>query len=149
MGSGIASFLKVLAQNFDIIAGPVVSLVYPLYASIRAIETKSPVDDQQWLTYWVLYSMITLFELTFAKLISLNGTASAEKGRLRLLQLAARRLYRASQEEQWRRRSRNHGIRENPGTSSCVWVLAFLIGGERNNDGLGFRRCGEQQQLSG
>lgn len=39
------------------------------YASVRAIETKSPVDDQQWLTYWVLYSMITLFELTFAKLI--------------------------------------------------------------------------------
>ncbi|KAL3639643.1 HVA22-like protein a [Castilleja foliolosa] len=69
MGSGAASFLKVLAQNFDIIAGPVISLVYPLYASIRAIETKSPVDDQQWLTYWVLYSMITLFELTFAKLI--------------------------------------------------------------------------------
>ncbi|MFS7999732.1 hypothetical protein Hanom_Chr12g01169901 [Helianthus anomalus] len=44
-------------------------LVLNRYASIRAIETKSPVDDQQWLTYWVLYSMITLFELTFAKLI--------------------------------------------------------------------------------
>ncbi|CAA0826833.1 HVA22-like protein a [Striga hermonthica] len=68
-GSGAVSFLKVLAKNFDILAGPVVSLVYPLYASIRAIETKSPADDQQWLTYWVLYSMITLFELTFAKLI--------------------------------------------------------------------------------
>lgn len=39
------------------------------YASIRAIETKSVVDDQQWLTYWILYSMITLFELTFAKII--------------------------------------------------------------------------------
>lgn len=37
------------------------------YASIRAIETKSPVDDQQWLTYWVLHSLITLFELTFYK----------------------------------------------------------------------------------
>ncbi|XP_051116948.1 HVA22-like protein a isoform X2 [Andrographis paniculata] len=59
-GSGAESFLKVLAQNFDVLAG---------YASIRAIETKSPIDDQQWLTYWVLYSMITLFELTFAKLI--------------------------------------------------------------------------------
>ncbi|GER38571.1 protein kinase superfamily protein [Striga asiatica] len=59
-GSGAVSFLKVLAKNFDVLAG---------YASIRAIETKSPVDDQQWLTYWVLYSMITLFELTFAKLI--------------------------------------------------------------------------------
>ena len=39
------------------------------YASIRAIESKSPIDDQQWLTYWVLYSLITLFELTFAKVI--------------------------------------------------------------------------------
>ncbi|KAG8379167.1 hypothetical protein BUALT_Bualt07G0060100 [Buddleja alternifolia] len=68
-GSGTASFLKLLVKNFDVLAGPVVSLVYPLYASIRAIETKSPIDDQQWLTYWVLYSMITLFELTFAKLI--------------------------------------------------------------------------------
>ncbi|KAF5734698.1 HVA22-like protein a [Tripterygium wilfordii] len=69
MGSGSGSFLKVLLKNFDVLAMPVVSLLYPLYASIRAIESKSPVDDQQWLTYWVLYSMITLFELTFAKLI--------------------------------------------------------------------------------
>ncbi|PIA62633.1 hypothetical protein AQUCO_00200563v1 [Aquilegia coerulea] len=67
MGSG--SFLKVVANNFDVLAGPIVTLVYPLYASIRAIETKSRLDDQQWLTYWVLYSMITLFELTFAKVI--------------------------------------------------------------------------------
>ncbi|XP_058096542.1 HVA22-like protein a isoform X2 [Magnolia sinica] len=68
MGSA-TTFLKVVAQNFDVLAGPVVALVYPLYASIRAIESKSPIDDQQWLTYWVLYSLITLFELTFAKVI--------------------------------------------------------------------------------
>ncbi|KAG8379168.1 hypothetical protein BUALT_Bualt07G0060200 [Buddleja alternifolia] len=68
-GSGASSFLKLLAKNFDVIAGPVVSLAFPLYASIKAIESKSAVDDQQWLTYWVLYSMITLFELTFAKLL--------------------------------------------------------------------------------
>ncbi|KAM3194158.1 hypothetical protein ACQJBY_070676 [Aegilops geniculata] len=67
MGSG--SFLKVLAKNFDILAGPLVSLAYPLYASVRAIETKSQVDDQQWLTYWVLYSFITLFEITFAPIL--------------------------------------------------------------------------------
>ncbi|KAF4403188.1 hypothetical protein G4B88_027959 [Cannabis sativa] len=67
MGSGAGSFLKVILKNFDVLAGPVVSLVYPLYASVRAIETKSPIDDQQWLTYWVLYSLITLTELTFAK----------------------------------------------------------------------------------
>ncbi|KAJ1276234.1 hypothetical protein BS78_05G199000 [Paspalum vaginatum] len=67
MGSG--SLLKVIAKNFDVLAGPLVALAYPLYASVKAIETKSPVDDQQWLTYWVLYSLITLFELTFASII--------------------------------------------------------------------------------
>ncbi|TYI90208.1 hypothetical protein E1A91_D03G105400v1 [Gossypium mustelinum] len=53
MGSGAGSFLKVLFKNFDVLAGPVISLLYPL----------------QWLTYWVLYSMMTLLELTFAKVI--------------------------------------------------------------------------------
>ncbi|KAK4484571.1 hypothetical protein RD792_007155 [Penstemon davidsonii] len=43
---------------------PGVMLVYPLYASMRAIESPSTLDDQQWLTYWVLYSFITLFELS-------------------------------------------------------------------------------------
>ncbi|XP_057440045.1 HVA22-like protein a [Lotus japonicus] len=69
MGSGAGNFLKLVLKNFDVIVGPVLSLAYPLYASVRAIETKSPVDDQQWLPYWVLYSMITLFELTFAKFL--------------------------------------------------------------------------------
>nr|QDL88621.1 HVA22-like protein-like isoform X2 [Cymbidium goeringii] len=66
---GSASLIKVLAKNFDVLAGPFVTLVYPLYASVRAIETKSTIDDQQWLTYWVLYSLLTLFELTCAKLL--------------------------------------------------------------------------------
>ncbi|XP_078433542.1 HVA22-like protein a [Wolffia australiana] len=69
MGSG--SLIKLVITNFDILAGPVISLVYPLYASVRAIETRSRADDQQWLTYWVLYSFITLFELTFSKFIEL------------------------------------------------------------------------------
>ncbi|KAL6654914.1 hypothetical protein ACP70R_008379 [Stipagrostis hirtigluma subsp. patula] len=75
MGSG--SLLRVLAKNFDVLAGPLVALAYPLYASVKAIETKSPVDDQQWLTYWVLYSLITLFEITFASIIQLFAIASA------------------------------------------------------------------------
>ncbi|XP_010547812.1 PREDICTED: HVA22-like protein b [Tarenaya hassleriana] len=69
MSSGAGNFLKVVFKNFDVLAGPVVGLVYPLYASVRAIESKSPGDDKQWLTYWVLYSLITLFELTFYKVI--------------------------------------------------------------------------------
>ncbi|KAF3526545.1 hypothetical protein F2Q69_00051597 [Brassica cretica] len=57
MGSGAGNFIKILLRNFDVLAGPVVSLVYPLHASVRASETQSHADDKQWLTYWVLYSL--------------------------------------------------------------------------------------------
>ncbi|XAR52784.1 hypothetical protein NMG60_11021038 [Bertholletia excelsa] len=53
-----------IARRLDALIGPGVMLVYPLYASMRAIESPSPMDDQQWLTYWVIYSFITLFELS-------------------------------------------------------------------------------------
>ncbi|EPS60752.1 hypothetical protein M569_14052, partial [Genlisea aurea] len=46
-----------------------VALLYPLYASIRAIESPSPLDDQQWLTYWVLHSLTALFELSCWKIL--------------------------------------------------------------------------------
>ncbi|XP_038988088.1 HVA22-like protein f isoform X2 [Phoenix dactylifera] len=36
---------------------------------MRAIESPSPLDDQQWLTYWMLYSLITLFELSCWKVL--------------------------------------------------------------------------------
>ncbi|CAM8984224.1 unnamed protein product [Rhodiola kirilowii] len=69
-GVGAEELGKVLIKNIDVIAGPLISLAYPLYASIREIENKSPTaDDQQWLTYWIMYSMITLFELTFASFL--------------------------------------------------------------------------------
>jgi len=45
------------------LAGPVMMLLYPLYASIMAIESPYKEDDQQWLTYWVLYSLVSLVEM--------------------------------------------------------------------------------------
>ncbi|KAK9072406.1 hypothetical protein SSX86_008840 [Deinandra increscens subsp. villosa] len=89
-GVQAGDLLLLMAQNLDVLAGYIfirfLTLLFSLfftffimlfvlclfsvrYASIRAIETRNVVDDQQWLTYWVLYSMITLFELTFEKLI--------------------------------------------------------------------------------
>ncbi|XP_030932472.1 HVA22-like protein f [Quercus robur] len=59
-----------IARIMDSLAGPAVMLLYPLYASMRAIESPTSLDDQQWLTYWVLYSLITLFELSCWKVLA-------------------------------------------------------------------------------
>lgn len=66
VGSKIFWLVQFVLGNFGVDDG---SEICGRYASVRAIETKSPVDDQQWLTYWVLHSLITLFELTFYKVL--------------------------------------------------------------------------------
>ncbi|ERN06314.1 hypothetical protein AMTR_s00016p00231510 [Amborella trichopoda] len=45
-------------------------LLYPLYASVRAIESPSKLDDEQWLAYWILYSFLTLMEMVAAPVLS-------------------------------------------------------------------------------
>ena len=40
-----------------------IGFLYPAYMSYKAIETKSdPDDDKQWLTYWVVFSFIHVFD---------------------------------------------------------------------------------------
>ncbi|PKI53271.1 HVA22-like protein e [Punica granatum] len=51
------------------LAGPVLMLLYPLYASVMAIESPSKLDDQQWLAYWILYSFLTLLEMLLHPLL--------------------------------------------------------------------------------
>ncbi|XP_010026286.2 HVA22-like protein e [Eucalyptus grandis] len=50
------------------LAGPVLMLLYPLYASVMAIESPSKIDDEQWLAYWILYSFLTLVEMAIQPL---------------------------------------------------------------------------------
>ncbi|KAH8958258.1 hypothetical protein BDL97_06G014000 [Sphagnum fallax] len=45
-------------------------LLYPLYASIKAIKSPFKEDDQLWLTYWVLYSFVSLLELVAAPIFA-------------------------------------------------------------------------------
>ncbi|KAJ0113505.1 hypothetical protein Patl1_01252 [Pistacia atlantica] len=52
-----------LLTHVHSLAGPVLMLLYPLYASVIAIESPSKVDDEQWLAYWILYSFLTLTEM--------------------------------------------------------------------------------------
>ncbi|XP_061651056.1 receptor expression-enhancing protein 6-like isoform X1 [Phyllopteryx taeniolatus] len=39
-----------------------IGFVYPAYFSIKAIESTVKEDDTQWLTYWVVYGLFSIFE---------------------------------------------------------------------------------------
>uniref|UniRef100_A0A803QXW5 HVA22-like protein n=1 Tax=Cannabis sativa TaxID=3483 RepID=A0A803QXW5_CANSA len=52
-----------LVSQAHSLAGPSLSLIYPLYASVLALESTSKLDDEQWLAYWILYSFLTLVEM--------------------------------------------------------------------------------------
>ncbi|KAE9610153.1 hypothetical protein Lal_00006364 [Lupinus albus] len=51
------------------VAGPLLTLLYPLYASVIAIESTSKLDDEQWLAYWIIYSFLTLTEMVLQPLL--------------------------------------------------------------------------------
>jgi receptor expression-enhancing protein 5/6 len=34
-----------------------VGFTYPMFASLKAIESPNADDDKQWLTYWVVFSL--------------------------------------------------------------------------------------------
>ncbi|KAM7480173.1 hypothetical protein LguiA_028386 [Lonicera macranthoides] len=58
-----------LAAHLHTLAGPATMLLYPLYASVIAMESTSKVDDEQWLAYWILYSFLTLAEMLLQPLL--------------------------------------------------------------------------------
>ncbi|PAN42533.1 hypothetical protein PAHAL_8G162400 [Panicum hallii] len=61
--------LWTILTHLHSLAGPTVILLYPLYASVQAMESPSKLDDEQWLAYWILYSFITLMEMVLESLI--------------------------------------------------------------------------------
>ncbi|KAF7847871.1 hypothetical protein BT93_L2494 [Corymbia citriodora subsp. variegata] len=61
--------LWTLLTHAHSLAGPVLMLLYPLYASVMAIESPSKIDDEQWLAYWILYSFLTLLEMLLQPLL--------------------------------------------------------------------------------
>ncbi|KAM5548423.1 hypothetical protein ABKV19_000043 [Rosa sericea] len=61
--------LGLVGFALHVLAWPLFALVYPLYSSIRAIETNSITDTHKINTYWVVFSLILLFEHAFMKLL--------------------------------------------------------------------------------
>lgn len=39
-----------------------VGFLYPAYMSFKAIESRGSQDDTQWLTFWVVYAVCTIFD---------------------------------------------------------------------------------------
>lgn len=39
-----------------------ISIVYPAYISMKALETSTKEDDTKWLTYWVMYAVFSVLE---------------------------------------------------------------------------------------
>ncbi|GJP45895.1 hypothetical protein CLOM_g5234 [Closterium sp. NIES-68] len=52
------------------LAGPILMLVYPLLEFVRTIEFAEPSAVRQWLTYWVLFSIVSTLEHFLAPILS-------------------------------------------------------------------------------
>jgi len=51
------------------LVGPILTVFYPAAASFEALESPQENDDKQWLTYWVIYSFVTLVETVAAPVL--------------------------------------------------------------------------------
>lgn len=57
----IISFLLYIIGGPKLISD-LVAVIYPAYQSFKAIDSKDRGDDVQWLMYWVVFSLVSLFE---------------------------------------------------------------------------------------
>ena len=69
IGSVVAAVLLILYGHCGKIISTLTGVLYPMYMSLKAIETKEEDDDKQWCTYWVVFFLFVLFELYFAYLL--------------------------------------------------------------------------------
>ncbi|KAK2662848.1 hypothetical protein Ddye_001422 [Dipteronia dyeriana] len=68
---GFVDLVMFAVKCFDILAWPLLALVYPLWASIIAIEAddSSLSDCKKLVAYWVMFSLIFLFQQAFHNLL--------------------------------------------------------------------------------
>ncbi|KAL0357002.1 UNVERIFIED_CONTAM: HVA22-like protein c [Sesamum calycinum] len=66
---GIIGLLKLALLCIDFLAWPVIALGYPLFSTIRAIETSSQYHLKKLAKYWTLFALISLLEFALVKII--------------------------------------------------------------------------------
>ena len=65
----LAMLFLVLFQGYAIICA-LLTCVYPMIASIRAIESKDENDDKMWLSFWCIYGIFQTVEMFFGFILS-------------------------------------------------------------------------------
>jgi receptor expression-enhancing protein 5/6 len=61
-GSVLLLLIVIVGFGFGLLCS-LVGFIYPAYASFKAIESEQKKDDEQWLTYWVVYSCFEIVEV--------------------------------------------------------------------------------------
>ncbi len=62
LGCAISVLLLVVLDIGSSFLSNLVGFVYPSYMSFKALQTSYSEDDRHWLTYWTVYSFVTLFD---------------------------------------------------------------------------------------
>jgi len=65
-GAAVVILLILLVFGIETVSD--ILLLYPLYASFKALKTKDKNDDTQWLTYWILVGCVMVVEEVFEDL---------------------------------------------------------------------------------
>ena len=59
MYAGVACVMLGIGQTY---ITQVIAVLYPAFMSFVALETDTPEDDKQWLTYWVCYGCFAILD---------------------------------------------------------------------------------------
>lgn len=62
LGCAIVLLLLIVVDVGSSFLSNLVGFVYPSYMSFKALQTSYGEDDRHWLTYWTVYSFVTLFD---------------------------------------------------------------------------------------
>lgn len=72
LGAGVlVSSLVILLVFGATILTLSITVLYPAVKSIQALETASPDDDKEWLTYWIIFGLFSLIDDFFGFVLSL------------------------------------------------------------------------------
>ena len=65
----LVTILLVITKGYDVICA-LLTVVYPIIASIRAIESPQKDDDKDWLCFWCVFGLFQTVELFFGFILN-------------------------------------------------------------------------------